>query len=389
MKGRFCAVIIGDGPAALAAAIELGTARGVDVRLTLPVRAPAPRVGESLSPHGRALLARLGAWPGIVADESLPCFVTRSVWGPHGTRHVDYITHPLGPAWHVDRGRLGAHLRAVALEHGTRFDIDARSLFLLSRGPPWQCRHLDEQFVADVLIDATGRASWLGRRMGARRQRLDRQIAVVGRGPATTWPGDSMGVVEAVPGGWWYTAPSPSRLWTATFFTDADLLGPRARGGIDWQCLLAASDVTRERLGANGVDLLESVITAADTARLDRMAGEGWLAVGDAAMSYDPLSAHGLTCALQGGVDAARAVLQWRDGEARALDRHADRLSRAFDIFARERHALYRSESRFANHPYWQRRHHAAQADAGDRAGTEPPAQRDHAEACLIPPGLR
>ena len=40
---------------------------------------------------------------------------------------------------------------------------------------------------------------------------------------------------------------------------------------------------------------------------LDTITGPGWLAVGDAAMSFDPLSLRGVTWALESGLAAARA----------------------------------------------------------------------------------
>ena len=74
--------------------------------------------------------------------------------------------------------------------------------------------------------------------------------------------------------------------------------------------------------------------------RLDRFLGRRWAAVGDAAMAWDPMSAHGLTNAIHGGADLAGALLPALDGDTEPLVAWAMRLERAWDRYARERAAL-------------------------------------------------
>jgi flavin-dependent dehydrogenase len=45
-------------------------------------------------------------------------------------------------------------------------------------------------------------------------------------------------------------------------------------------------------------------------ARLDRFFGEGWLACGDAALSFDPSSSQGLLTALYSGKSAAEGLIK-------------------------------------------------------------------------------
>ncbi len=74
-------------------------------------------------------------------------------------------------------------------------------------------------------------------------------------------------------------------------------------------------------------------------------------------MSFDPLSSHGLTVALQSGIDAARTVLAHGSGDGGALTQYARRLEAAFTGYSRQRLALYRAESRYSDKLYWRRRH--------------------------------
>lgn len=50
------------------------------------------------------------------------------------------------------------------------------------------------------------------------------------------------------------------------------------------------------------------VARAADSTMLERCFGAGWIAIGDAAVSYDPLASRGLVAALTGGLEAASLV---------------------------------------------------------------------------------
>ena len=50
--------------------------------------------------------------------------------------------------------------------------------------------------------------------------------------------------------------------------------------------------------------------------------GAGWLAAGDASMSFDPLSAQGLLHALFGGLAAAEATNSWLAGDDDAVPRY-------------------------------------------------------------------
>lgn len=360
----FTVRVIGDGPAAMATAIGLRQG-GVAVRCR-PLRRPAGAAGapraDSLSPHGHALLARLGVAADFPADGHLPCHANACEWGPGGLRHTDFIGHPQGHAWHVDRGRFDARLRQRALALGLQVEPpDAPG------AAPTPAVH--------ATVDATGRASHFARRQGARRLRGDRQLAWLASAPATRWPGDGMSLVEATADGWWYCAPAPGGRWTLACFTDTDLRPPARDGSAGWLQRLAAAPRTLDRLVDHGVQAQALAtqparLLAADSSRLSHFCGPGWLAVGDAAMSFDPLSSHGLTVALQSGLHAAQALLALRDGDADALPAYARRLAAAFHACEQQRLALYRDETRHAHQRYWQRRR---QADDAAHAGYDRP----------------
>jgi flavin-dependent dehydrogenase len=88
----------------------------------------------------------------------------------------------------------------------------------------------------------------------------------------------------------------------------------------------------------------------AGSARLDRTGGDGWLAIGDAAMSFDPISSHGLLTALSTGLAAGETSLA---GDQEFTDT-------TWRAYVRTRHACYASEERRADAPFWRKRRTAA-----------------------------
>jgi hypothetical protein len=59
--------------------------------------------------------------------------------------------------------------------------------------------------------------------------------------------------------------------------------------------------------------------TDARSSRLERFHGEGWLAAGDAAIAFDPLSSQGILSALYSGLKSGQAVVGCLGGDCEVL----------------------------------------------------------------------
>lgn len=359
-------VVLGGGPAGCSTAIELarlGQAVAV-LSLARGGGSGGARIGDSLSPQARPLLHRLGLWSTFEADGHLPCHANRSAWGTDELQHLDFIRHPQGHGFHVDRERFDQRLQARAQALGVGFVALAVPPALTRQAGQWQLSAPGWQGQASWLVDATGRSSWLARRQGASRLELDRQVAVVAWLRAGTAMDDGSSLIEAVADGWWYSAPLPGGLWSTAFFTDADLHPlPGLRTEAGWRALLRRAPHTHARLQQAQWQAAATCVPAG-SACLHSAVGLGWLAVGDAAIRYDPLSAHGLTVALASGLHAAQALGRAQAGDGSALPAYDRLLRQAFDEHALQRQQLYCQEMRFARHPYWARRQQTAFARA-------------------------
>jgi flavin-dependent dehydrogenase len=355
-------VIVGAGPAGATAALNLAPFR----RVVLIDRRPAPRsrIGESLPGAARRLMMDMGLWPGFLADGHAPRHLHRSTWGSDEVSERDALTDPDGHGWHLDRARFEQRLRATAVARGATLLAPARPLALVRDGGHWRV-HLDHdgsslELRADVIIDAAGRHSRLLSGHGPRRTTDDRLICSWLRAKAPLAAGTTQ--IAAEPGGWWYAAPLPRGEAILAFHTDADL--PDARLCRDAGALLHRArrlPLLGEQLDATAWDAAAHGTCAAHGAILAPPAGAGWIAIGDAALAFDPLSSQGLFNALYTGLAGAETADRMLSGDCDAMAEYIDELARIRATYRAHLAAWYGIERRFSDQPFWQRRQRIAE----------------------------
>lgn len=352
-------LVAGGGLAGAAACLTLGE-RGVPVRWIAPRSPAADKPGESLSAAAEPLLRALGL------DRLLGDPVHRRVestftcWGSAALRERSRMAHPGGLGHVLDRGRFEGAAISQATDHAAIAVTDG-AVASIRRGLAGWTVETDqgELIAAAMLIDATGRAAAIGRRDAAL-QREDRLVAAyafldqVDEGidptPAT--------LVEAVPNGWWYATLLADRRLVVNFYSDPDLM-PRglARDESAWRVLVAETCYISRWIETGGFALDgPPSLASAGTTWLSRPAGRDWVAVGDAAAAFDPLSSHGMTTALWTGIEAGKAAHRTLNGAGEALGEYADRVLQGVGRYRADRRRIYAGESRFAGHPFWQRR---------------------------------
>jgi 2-polyprenyl-6-methoxyphenol hydroxylase-like FAD-dependent oxidoreductase len=347
-------LIIGAGPAGCAAAIFL-TKAGFQVTVVdrknmgVPVATATFKVGESLPPAANILLKQLGIWALFQAAGHLKCYNNRSYWYSEQPTFTDFIKQPPGYGWHLDRAAFEHQLVGCARERGARLlpntklkeaDFDGRAWTVTLELADGQSQSADYDFI----VDASGRNSWLARRLGVARMVEDRQLALV------TWLQmaepitEASSLIETTADGWWYSANIPGNRMATAFLCKPDK-AQRAmwQSPEGWEGLLAAAPHTEQRIReGEGTWLTPATFVAADSGILAQTCGPGWIAVGDAAMTYDPIASHGMLMALVSARDAAKAIEDFYRGNIRSFENYDAMMSEAFYAYVKERQKFYR-----------------------------------------------
>lgn len=349
-------LIVGGGPAGATAALNLAPLRSVAV--VERVAQPSPRIGESLPAAARRLFRDMGLLDSFLAEGHAPCFGNRSVWGDAEPRELDALRDPDGHGWHLDRVRFEQWLRAAAVERGAEIFAPATVGHLECDGDAWNVHTENVSFRASLLIDAAGRSAPIARRLGAQTRVDDRLVCgwVYGRDRGRGSRG--LTFIEATENGWWYTAPMPDDRRVLAFHTDADLSAARIARDRDalLQHARSASELATWLDEAGFVADDTAGFTAAHSATLEPCAGDAYLAAGDAALAFDPLSSQGLLNALFTGLAAAEAADSHLRGDVRALSRYQDVLGEIASAYRRHLALWYGMEQRWPEAEFWKRR---------------------------------
>jgi flavin-dependent dehydrogenase len=366
-REKFDVAVVGAGPAGSAAARWLAM-RGYQVALIERSRFLEPRLGESLAPEVQPLLMQLGVWQDFQRLRPLASYGTRSIWGAETPEEHSHLVSPWGCGWHVERRALDRMLAEAARSAGAMLLCGTTLNKADETGDGWaltltECseenseNHMGELH-ASVVMDATGRAACLGRRVGAQRDLFDHLIAVAVQIDGIRTEHECHVMVESSADGWWYSAPLPADRMMVMFMTDADVCGRSVLASVfGWSLQLKTAPTTQKRVAGKRL-LWGPRVCCATSQRLRRYEWSlPWLAIGDAALAVDPISGSGVVRALRSalvGADAAVALLS--DRSSRVIETYEAHCDVDCSNYLDERSAYYRIERRWVESLFWKRR---------------------------------
>ena len=170
----------------------------------------------------------------------------------------------------------------------------------------------ERRLQSDYVIDSSGRRAAFARTQGARSQALGDTIAIVRWLPTSSARAELSEalLVEALPFGWGYACRTPNNAIVVGYM----LPKPRARRPRSWAA--SAWDLAHESSRLIAGHLRPRLpakaplrVYPAWPGRLEPMFGSGWMAIGDAAVHFDPLEGQGVAPALGAGMRAAEICL--------------------------------------------------------------------------------
>ena len=359
MAPFYDAAIIGGGPAGSTVATALARA-GRSVVVFEKEKFPRFHVGESLLPFSLPIFEKLGVAGKIRAagfQEKYGAFFWNETTG--GTRPVR-----LAGGW--DKGPpmadqvKRADFDELLLRHSEASGADVREetairevLFEGGRAVGVVARvrgGADEQFRAGVVVDASGQTAFLSGKLATRRfdKKLKRAAVFAHYDGVKRQPGKQAGdiLLPTEQGVWYWIIPfSDGTSSVGAVFDPVATRGPEGETLEGrFERLIAASRRMRGLL--EGGRRTSKVYGISDySAASARLAGDGYVLVGDAAAFLDPVFSTGVFLAMATGVRAAAAI-------DRALARHGRVDARDLRAYEKEANRLFARFRRFVYNFY-------------------------------------
>ncbi|WDD97052.1 lysine-epsilon-oxidase maturase LodB [Thalassomonas actiniarum] len=363
-------IIVGAGPAGAAAALTLLTYSDLKVTLVEQADLNDVRVAEHVGSDIFDLLGYLkitkSAFP---EDTFLPCYNQTSYWGGDEPVSVQELFNIDNKAFRLDREKFDFVLLGyVAARGGLVYSRTRCTGFAQGADHSWQLNLKNRsqgrfKLNGRYLIDACGRKADVCRQVGVLSARHDKLMGVgaffhFDKSRKTK----QEQVMESHELGWWYCARLPDQRQVVAFFSDADIIGQhRLNQPENWQQLLAQS--RHIKFGGKGGAVLAGApwVRNASSHITHSVLKKNFIAVGDAAASFDPISAIGLGFAMTSACHGAKAVqtqLTSTDKHTKKaqLDAYQQEVVDHFEHYLRLRKKCYRHEHRWSGATFWSRR---------------------------------
>ncbi|MFB6456756.1 FAD-dependent monooxygenase [Chitinophaga sp. Hz27] len=352
-------IIIGGGPAGAATALQL-LRQGYECIILEASAAPIRKPGETIPPQAYSLFKKSGLETLLQHPAHLTCHGNRFVWGSQTPTDKSFFANTVAQGWHLSREIFETQLANHVIQCGGQYLHGCSMTTIKYMNDNWSVSYADAQkeiqtITASFIVDATGRKSRVARQMGIQRKVMDKLAGVTA---CVTLPQhiQQFTYLEAVADGWWYAAPLSAQQLVLSFMTDTDLIPEQLRSA---KALLDAATTTTliaSVIHDSTPTTTNVTVASAATGYLSQRTGQQWLAVGDAAFSYDPISSYGITSALDGGYYAGHAIAEYLKGDADALTAYDWAISTAFSTYMKMLIGQYNLEKRWSNSPFWSRR---------------------------------
>ncbi len=353
---KFDIIIFGGGPAGASAAIAL-LQKGYSVAVVEKTDYTNFRTGETLPPKINQAISSLSIKN--LFQQQLPVNANLSCWGSASLVENNFFSNPFGNGWHVNRNSFDRTLIAHAKYLGCKLFTESTIENIIQDDDAWLItinqtgKHY--ALTGSFAIDASGRNAVLVKKMQGRRINHDHLIAVSAIqqnifGKKTS----NYTLIEAVENGWWYAADLPGNAIVFNYMTDADVYKAEFKKDKNiFQRKIAETRFIQERTDKT---ITTTHLSSANTFIMDKQFGENWLAIGDAAMAYDPLSASGILRAVNDGSKAAGYIDDHFKKNKKSFKYYADNSKMKYKKYLHTKLHYYNLETRWPTSVFWKRR---------------------------------
>ncbi len=367
LEPQYDVAILGGGPAGLAAAVTILSSLKLSVLVIEGQATGCQRIGESCPPDTLLLLRKLGVLKAFLDDRHSACPGYASVWGRADVGYNDFVVNPLGPGWCLDRRAFDTRLASRAESLGARIAWRTRFGTAERRkgqhgGYSLRLHHRPDQSTHNTtvgfVIDATGATARFARGIGIRKVVEDQLFALVRFASLHDTSGSRQVQLEATADGWWYHALLPNnRVVNMMVCEKRHLSFLRENQYQGFEQALAKTTFLSQSLNRLRLQDRRYHTCPIYSGLLLTLEGKDWLAIGDAASSFDPIAAQGIHKALSDGIAAGDKVAAWQAGRGDEQSTFSNLVRERFQDYQRNRAYVYDLEQRWPHDDFWRLRH--------------------------------
>ena len=347
--------IIGAGVAGLFCALGF-TKNNHKVSIFSKTRRGKRKPGELLSPEVRKPLSRYGLLKEFESRFKLRSSGSLSVWESDVPYHVDAIIKPEGGNYIVSRQEFECFLMASAVKKGVEFIKNPERLSISRMSDGFQVSYRDgcnlklNEF--DYLVEATGKTRGL---IGhGKRTSYDNLVALVAYIDTDCKFSRNL-FLESVENGWFYLTMVSENKAVIAYMTDNDLLplGRQAKEKYFIDSVSKTSEIYP--IIETFLSQLELNIHSACTSKREKFVGTNWAAVGDAAISFDPICGRGMLMAAMSGHALTNTLTKF-DNFNESVGLYEDAVHKTFRSYLISKRNIYAAASHRHDSIFWNRR---------------------------------
>ncbi len=357
---KYDVLILGGGPAGLVTALSLLQLRpNLKLRIVEKTNYEGFRHGETVPGAIGQFMNQLNLWQSFLHQQHLPAHGRQIHWAGQTEQETIFGMH--GTDWHLDRPRFDQWLVQMATRAGTQVSTGltvqqvntaAGSVSLTN------AKGNKINLLARFLINATGNSSFM-KHEGITQAKADQLVAAYFEGRAVG--NRTFTAIATSPEGWWYYCNVNTGKSVFAFFTDpAVVKNNQLTTAANFHELLPAHGDIARYFGHVPASALPKWVQV--TPQINTCTGANWLAVGDAATTFDPLAGMGIFKAFQTGILASYATINFLEGNTLGLEKYKANIQAMYQAHMNTRQQFYNAVAGYPQSAFWPQRQTTQQA---------------------------
>ncbi|OIQ27141.1 MAG: hypothetical protein BM564_13300 [Bacteroidetes bacterium MedPE-SWsnd-G2] len=355
-------LIIGGGPSGASTALSILHYSNIEVTLIEHSDFSTTRVGEQVSSSIFDLLSYLKLNKTDFKKGTFsPSHASKSYWGSNSVSTINSIFSADEPTLQMNRENFDFRLIEAASNQGAIIYPKTKCLAITQlNNKSWDVLLIHPNFGkftinAKYLVDASGRSGSINKKVGAACNKLD---SLMGVGMFVNLPSTTFDqTIESVENGWWYTACLPNKKAVLTLFTDSDIISDlKIHQNDNWTKQLTQTEHIKSLFHLKQPINSKIWVRNAQTHISDSRNIDRYIAVGDAAASFDPISSMGLGFSISSAIYASKHIINNLLLNEETKDLYQTDLENIYSDYLKIKSKYYAMETRWSSSKFWNRR---------------------------------